>query len=72
MHEKSRRQFLKKSAALAAGAAVMRSTSALAAPEAATLKSTPLTQFEYKDVQLLDGPMLEQFRHHHSLFLNLK
>ena len=33
--------------------------------------ATPLTQFDYKDVQLLDGPMLVQFQQNHALFLNL-
>ena len=33
--------------------------------------TTPLTQFGYGDVQLLDGPMLVQFRQNHSLFLSL-
>ncbi len=71
MENKTRREFLKGGAALAAGSAVFRASYALASPEVATLKTTPLSQFEYKDVQLLDGPMLEQFKHNHSLFLNL-
>ncbi|WP_348269381.1 glycoside hydrolase family 127 protein [Edaphobacter paludis] len=71
MPKPTRRTFLKSSAALAAGAAVLRSTPAFAASAAAMTSATPLTQFEYQDVQLLDGPMLEQFRHNHQLFLNL-
>ncbi|WP_348266477.1 beta-L-arabinofuranosidase domain-containing protein [Edaphobacter sp. DSM 109919] len=71
MPKPTRRIFLKSSAALAAGAAVLRSTPAFAASSAAMTSATPLTQFEYQDVQLLDGPMLEQFRHNHQLFLNL-
>ena len=30
-----------------------------------------LSQFQYADVQLLDGPMLEQFRTNHAFFLAL-
>jgi DUF1680 family protein len=71
MSKSTRRVFLKQSAALAAGNAVLRSAHAFAAPVAATTSATPLTQFEYSQVQLLDGPMLEQFRHNHELFLNL-
>jgi uncharacterized protein len=69
----NRRQFLKTSAALAAGAAVMRSSAAAAfadQPQSAQAV-TKLIQFEYADVQLLDGPMLEQFHQNVALFLNL-
>ncbi len=68
MPNPSRRTFLKTSAALAAGTIVLRNTAALASPPAAT---TPLTQFDYKDIQLLDGPMLVQFQQNHSLFMGL-
>lgn len=71
----SRRRFVKGSAALAAGTAVMRGAPGmgLVGPEreVADPGQVALTQFEYGDVQLLDGPMLEQFRHNHQLFLNL-
>lgn len=70
MTDKSRRAFLKTSAALAAGTAVLRGSGVWAATEAAPA-ATRLSQFDYADVQLLDGPMLEQFRHNHQLFLNL-
>ena len=70
MTDKTRRHFLKTSAALAAGTAVMRGSGAWATTEAAPA-TTQLSQFDYADVQLLDGPMLEQFRHNHQLFLNL-
>jgi hypothetical protein len=70
MKKATRRTFLKGGAALAAGTVVLRNAHALATPEAVS-RPTRLSQFEYKDVQLLDGPMLEQFRHNHSLFLNL-
>ncbi len=49
----------------------MRNVPALAAREGVSPRQTMLRQFEYADVQLLDGPMLEQFRHNHSLFMNL-
>jgi DUF1680 family protein len=71
MSKPNRRAFLKNSAALAAGTAVLRNAQALAAPATATTATTPLTQFDYKDVQLLDGPMLVQFQQNHALFLNL-
>ena len=54
---------------MAAASAVLRGrTLAQAAPRP---RATRLAQFQYADVQLLDGPMLEQFRHNHTLFLNL-
>jgi DUF1680 family protein len=72
MHTPTRRAFLKSSAALAAGTAVLRNAHAMATPSAATtVAATPLTQFDYKDVQLLDGPMLVQFQQNHTLFLAL-
>lgn len=68
--KKSRRDFLKGSSALAAGAVVVHSAKGLA--DLATVpQATKLSQFEYAEVQLLDGPMLEQFQQNHSLFLNL-
>ncbi len=71
-----RRSFLKRSAAFAAGGAVLRGGTFAAAAQTngETLpgaKLTRLTQFDYADIQLLEGPMLEQFRHNHQLFLNL-
>jgi DUF1680 family protein len=73
MKDNNRRQFLKTSAALAAGTAVMRGTPMFALADKAiiTLVPTQLTQFDYADVQLLDGPMLEQFQQNVDLFLNL-
>ena len=71
MSKPSRRAFLKTSAALAAGTAVLRNAPAFAAPTAATITATPLTQFDYHEIQLLDGPMLVQFQQNHALFLNL-
>src|ERR1700760_4818526 len=71
MPNPSRRSFLKSSAALAAGTAVLRSSNVFAAPAVAPTTATPLSQFEYHQVQLLDGPMQVQFKHNHELFLNL-
>ncbi len=68
MSPTSRRSFLKTSAALAAVNAVTRRASLYAAPSPAPM---PLARFDYADVQLLDGPMLDQFRHNHALFLAL-
>lgn len=65
----NRRGFLKGGAALAAATAVLRGRTL--AQDAPRPRATRLAQFEYADVQLLDGPMLEQFRHNHSLFLHL-
>lgn len=71
MTRPTRRAFLRSGAALAAGSAVLRNASALAATASMAASTAPLTQFEYQQVQLLDGPMLDQFRHNHELFLNL-
>lgn len=71
MQKASRRTFLRSGAALAAGAVVLRNAHSLATPDTLSKPATALTQFEYRDVQLLDGPMLDQFKHNHSLFLNL-
>ena len=76
MKTKTRRQFLKSSAALAAGTAVLQSSrlNAIAlqsSSDAAHPEATKLSQFDYADVQLLDGPMREQFQHNVELFMNL-
>ena len=67
----SRREFLKSGAALAASISVLRSADALSTEAPNNTSATPLSQFDYKDVQLLDGPMLTQFQHNHQLFLNM-
>ena len=71
MPRPTRRTFLKSTAALAAGSAVLRNVHALAAPAPATVTATPLTQFDYKDVEHVEGRMLVQFQQNHALFLNL-
>src|SRR5579875_3246555 len=65
----SRRTFLK-SGTLAAGyVTVGRRVHAMALP--VDTGKTLLSQFDYADVQLLDGPMLDQFRENHRFFLTL-
>jgi DUF1680 family protein len=68
MQRYSRRSFLKTSAA-AAGAALAKRR--LAGADLQPVISTKLQQFDYADVQLLDGPMLDQFRTNHAFFLGL-
>jgi hypothetical protein len=66
----SRRSFLKSGAALAAASlAKTRIASALAADENAG--PAPLGQFGYGDVELLEGPMRQQFNTNHAFFLAL-
>ena len=62
----TRRQFLKSTATLTASAVLSRRVSFAAPP-----RTPAFTQFNYADIQLLDGPMLTQFQHNHSLFLSL-
>ena len=69
MHRVSRRTFLATSFAAAGASAISRR--AHAAPLPALTGSTRLEQFDYGDVRLLDGPMLEQFRANHAYFLAL-
>lgn len=63
----SRRTFLKTSAALAA--------TSIAAPRHAfsdePALQQPLTQFGYGDVELLDGPLRQQFQTNHAFYLSL-
>jgi uncharacterized protein len=68
---KGRREFLKTSAAATAGVMVSRGGRAWGAVATSGSGRTALEQFNYADVQLLDGPMLEQFKQNHALFLNL-
>ncbi|HEY1646766.1 MAG TPA: beta-L-arabinofuranosidase domain-containing protein [Terracidiphilus sp.] len=67
---RSRRDFLKAAAAVAAvSLADSHSDAALASSNAAD--AAPLGQFGYGDVQLLDGSMRQQFEANHALFLAL-
>jgi uncharacterized protein len=69
---KRRRDFLKTGAAAAVGAVVSHRGRAWSIADTASgSRSALLAQFDYADVQLLDGPMLEQFRQNHAFFLNL-
>jgi uncharacterized protein len=71
----TRRQILKNGALLAAASAALgrkrswAAGSTLATPASAI--TPPLSTFKYSEVQLLDGPLKEQFDHNHDLFLHL-
>jgi uncharacterized protein len=71
----TRRQILKNGALLAAASAELgrkrswAAGSTLATPASAI--TPPLSTFKYSEVQLLDGPLKEQFDHNHDLFLHL-
>jgi len=67
----SRRQFLKTTAA-GAGALFLAKSRAASRPATVQLAVVPpLSQFEYAQVQLLEGSLLEQFEHNHRIFLDL-
>jgi uncharacterized protein len=65
----SRREFLKAGAAMAV--ASTPGVRKIYDAQSAMNPNAPLSQFEYSDVQLLDGPMREQFLANHALFLAL-
>ncbi len=67
MRNKTRREFLSQSTAVLA-AASLRPASLLAKDTSVT---TPLRQFDYGQIQLLEGPLLEQFQQNHALYLHL-
>src|SRR5947209_7248743 len=71
----TRRQILKDGALLAAASAALgRKRSWAAGSSSATPASAitpPLSTFKYSEVQLLDGPLKEQFDHNHDLFLHM-
>src|SRR5260221_6784337 len=67
--ETSRRRFLKTSAVAAGAMAIRPHTWAL--PSTKFAVEAPLSVFRYSDVQLLEGPLREQFDHNHDLFLHL-
>jgi DUF1680 family protein len=66
----SRRSFLKAGAALAA-ASLARPRNAFAAVAAAAASPSVLDQFAYGDVELLDGPLRQQFQANHAFYLAL-
>src|SRR5450755_4569228 len=70
MKKTSRRQFLEIAGAAAGAALIPRRL--FASPSTASLVVAPaLAVFSYSQVQLLDGPLREQFDHNHDLFLHL-
>ncbi|MGH9530178.1 MAG: beta-L-arabinofuranosidase domain-containing protein [Terriglobales bacterium] len=72
MHSKSRRDFLKITAAAAGAAVAARSIPRAWGSPSVDAKVTPqLSRFSYQQVQLLDGPLREQFLHNHDLFLHI-
>ena len=66
----SRRTFLKSGAAVAA-AALVRPRSGFAGTDNALQITPPLSQFGYGDVELLSGPVREQFDRNHKFYLAL-
>ena len=66
-HSQSRRTFLKAGAA-AAAAALVRPRMGLSAPVDAPAVTAPLNQFGYGEVELLDGPVREQFAANHTFY----
>ncbi len=68
MYRPSRRKFIQTGIAAAGSAAIRPRAFAMFA--AGTDAIVPqLSQFNYGDVQLLDGPMLDQFNANHAFFL---
>ena len=66
----SRRAFLKSGSAIAAASVLNRRVIGQAS-SSVNKGPVKLDQFEYAEVQLLDGPMPEQFRANHAFFLAL-
>jgi DUF1680 family protein len=72
MMKTSRRQFLGIAGAATGALLTTRSLPAWAANSSVSLAVVPpLSVFNYSQVQLLDGPLREQFDHNHDLFLHL-
>jgi hypothetical protein len=76
MSKTSRRQFLAITGATAGALLtnrnlLARSIDTSGASGASAAIVPPLSVFSYSQVQLLDGPMREQFNHNHDLFLHL-
>jgi DUF1680 family protein len=64
----SRRTFLKLGAAAAVASAARFPRAETTAPDAG---AAPLEQFDYHEIELLDGPMRQQFETNHAFFLAL-
>src|ERR1051325_6183275 len=72
MKKTSRREFMGIAGAAAGAFMVGRNLPAWAVDSSVkTVVIPPLSIFNYSQVQLLDGPMREQFDHNHDLFLHL-
>ena len=67
----TRRQFLKTTSVAAGAALTLPYKRAWALPPVQVSVVPPLSQFEYAQVQLLDGPLREQFNRNHDVFLHL-
>ncbi len=70
MDRPTRRSFLKGSAVAGAGVWLGRRVFSQR-PAAADTGNTKLAQFQYADVELLDGPLCEQFKANHAFYLAL-
>ncbi len=71
MHTPSRRQFLKTVAGTAGALLVPRPVPAALALSKIVAVTRPLTQFDYRQVQLLESRFRDQFEGNHKLLLNL-
>ena len=72
MTKTTRRQFLQTGGAAAVAFAATRKLTAHSANSPAAVSVVPpLSQFNYSQVELLDGPFREQFDHNHNLYLHL-
>jgi hypothetical protein len=69
MRKMSRRTFVKSTTAVAGGALILGRGRRLSAFVAQDAIVPQLSQFDYGDVQLLEGPMLDQFNRNHAFFL---
>ncbi|HEX4008064.1 MAG TPA: beta-L-arabinofuranosidase domain-containing protein [Acidobacteriaceae bacterium] len=69
MRQTTRRRFLKDATAAAAISMVARRS--FAGDDDPTGGATRLEPFDYRDVHLLEGPMLDQFQRNHAFFLAL-
>ena len=67
----TRRQFLKTTSVAAGAAVALPYQRAWSLPSVQVSIVPPLSVFEYAQVQLLDGPLNEQFKHNHDVFLHL-
>ncbi len=71
MKDLNRRKFLKGSAVAGFGLCAPSIPSIFAGAAPTTVVKPKLSQFDYGQVTLLDGPMLDQFTRNHKFFLTL-